>query len=509
MAEPGKVYVGQPGEGSRKEDRQLLDQIYHQSRVSDVSRTIMSELNLAALIELIVEQTVELLGARHCTVFLHDDRSDQLWAIVGTGLDKITIRIPSSVGIAGWVFTNRRPLIINDAYSDPRFCRDVDKATDFTTHNVLCIPLVNRSDVCIGSLQAINKSSGDFTDKDQLLLTTVSQNITIALENGRLYESLKEISEARKKVIDHLSHELQTPVAIIDAALAIITRKLSDEDYKDLDKPLARCQRNLKRLLSMQEKTSDILNYRYSDDQATRLIETVCSLTEEMSEEDQTAHVSVAQKLLRRLESIHKIGDFTPEPILISAFLNIVCDQALAETQPRVLTLIRHIEPGLILLFDKTVLQKICAGLLKNAIEATPDEGMIQVAVSKSDDGVAIAFQDWGVGITTENQRNLFTGFCHTQDTAYYASKHPYAFCAGGSGLDLLRIKAFSERFGFKVSFTSQGCRHITDPTTMCPGAISDCRFINSLADCMAAGGSTFTLHFPVTADAVSRQAKG
>jgi len=509
MAEPGKVSVGQQGKDSHEEDSQPLDQIYRQSRVSDVIWTIMSELDLEALIELIVEQTVELLGVSRCTVFLHDYKSDQLWSIVGTGLKKNTIRIPSSAGIAGWVFTNRRPLIINDAYHDPRFCRDVDKSTGFTTANLLCIPLVNRSNVCIGSLQALNKSSGDFTDKDQLLLSTVSQYITIALENGRLYENLKSISEARKKVIDHLSHELKTPVAIIDTAVTIIARKLGDEDYSDLNKPLARCQRNLKRLLSMQEKTSDILNYRYSDDQATRLIETVCSLTEEMSEEDQTAYAAVAQKLLRRLESIYKIGDYSPEPILISAFLNAICDQALTEMQSRALNLIRQIEPDLMLLFDKTVLQKICAGLLKNAIEATPDGGMIQVAASKSDDGVTIAFQDWGVGITTDNQRNLFTGFCHTQDTAFYTSKHPYDFCAGGLGLDLLRIKAFSERFGFKVSFASQGCRHITDAATMCPGAVSVCRFIDSLADCMAAGGSTFTLKFPVTAPAAPRQATG
>ncbi len=498
MAEPGKVYVGRQEKGSREEDSQLLDQIYPKNRVSDVSWTIMSGLDLEALIEHIVEQTVKLLGVMRCTVFLHDKRSDQLWSIVGTGLEKSIIRIPSSAGIAGWVFTHRQPLIINDAYSDERFCRDVDKSTGFTTRNILCIPLVNRLGFCIGTLQVLNKNSGDFTDNDQLLLSTASQYIIIALENVILYESLKAISEARKKVIDHLSHELRTPVAIIDTALGIIARKIREEDYRDLDKPLARCQRNFKRLLSMQEKTSDILNYRYSDDQAARLIETVCSLTEEMSEEDQTAYTAVAQKILRRLKSIHEIDDFSPEAIRISAFLNDICDQSLSEAQPRVLNLIRQIEPGLMLDFDKAVLQKICAGLLKNAIEATPDNGMIQVAAGKSDDGITISFKDWGVGITRDNQRNLFTGFCHMQDTALYSSKHPYAFCAGGSGLDLLRIKAFSERFGFKVSFTSQACRHIADDITMCPGTISDCRFIDSLADCIAAGGSAFTLHFSV-----------
>lgn len=501
MSQPGKAYVAFRGERLRAEDRQLLDHLFRHSRLADVGRTILSELNLESLFGLIVEQTTELLGAECCTVFVHDEQTNQLWSIVGTGLEKMTIRIPADVGIAGWVFSRQEPLLINDAYSDPRFCRDVDKTTGLVTRNILCIPLINRSGMCIGSLEALNKKDGDFTDKDGLLLSTVSQYIAIALENGRLYEGLKEINETRKKAIDHLSHELRTPVAIIDAALAVIARKLEEKGLDELDKPLARCQRNLKRLLSMQEKISDILNQGFGQDrhQLTRLIETALCLAEEIAEGPSASQAVVAQRLQQRLASIYRQEDHRFEEIVLDKLLEEICDRAVAAARTRMFSLIRRIEPGLTLVFDARVIEKACAGLLKNAIEATPDGGMVMVAAAKEEQKIAIEIQDWGVGISPENQRNLFSGFFHTQDTAFYASKQPYAFGAGGSGADLLRIKVLSERLGFAIGFVSRCCDHLSQTEPRCPGAIASCAPIKSLADCMASGGSTFSLHLPLT----------
>ncbi len=140
------------------------------------------------------------------------------------------------------------------------------------------------------------------------------------------------------------------------------------------------------------------------------------------------------------------------------------------------------------------MLKKVCIGLLRNAIEATPDDGMISVAAKLQSDNILIQFQDWGVGITEENQKNIFNGFYHTQDTVYYASKQPYAFYAGGSGSDLLRIKIFSERYRFSIGFVSSCCRYIPGVKNMCPGKISKCQFIKEPAGCIESGGSTFCL---------------
>jgi hypothetical protein len=92
----------------------------------------------------------------------------------------------------------------------------------------------------------------------------------------------------------------------------------------------------------------------------------------------------------------------------------------------------------------------------------------------------------------------IFGGFFHTQDTMAYSSKRPYEFNAGGTGSDLLRIRALSERFNFNINFSSQRCHNIPHENTPCPGIISRCSHITDPADCRDADGSTFTLIFPL-----------
>jgi GAF domain-containing protein len=77
------------------------------------------------------------------------------------------------------------------------------------------VPLVNRKKECIGTLQALNKNSGNFNEDDREVLSYLSNYITVAIENAKLYEELKTADMAKERVISHLSHELRTPLAII------------------------------------------------------------------------------------------------------------------------------------------------------------------------------------------------------------------------------------------------------------------------------------------------------
>ena len=67
---------------------------------------------------------------------------------------------------------------------------------------------------CIGALQSLNKHSGDFTEDDLELLTFISNYVTIALENMRYVEELKDLNKAMERAMNHLSHELRTPMAL-------------------------------------------------------------------------------------------------------------------------------------------------------------------------------------------------------------------------------------------------------------------------------------------------------
>jgi hypothetical protein len=148
-------------------------------------------------------------------------------------------------------------------------------------------------------------------------------------------------------------------------------------------------------------------------------------------------------------------------------------------------------------LIPREVLHKVIDGLIKNAVENTPDEGKIEVAVQKKGEGALLLVRDYGVGIREEARRRIFEGFFSTRDTMAYSSKRPYDFNAGGKGADLLRMKIFSERYHFQIDMASTRCKHIPEETDVCPGRISDCPFCSQIEDCHKTGGTIFSLYFP------------
>jgi signal transduction histidine kinase len=62
------------------------------------------------------------------------------------------------------------------------------------------------------------------------------------------------------------------------------------------------------------------------------------------------------------------------------------------------------------------VLQKVVDGLIKNAVENTPDEGKIEVNVRKKREGSELVVRDYGIGILEDAQRRIFEGFFTTRD---------------------------------------------------------------------------------------------
>ena len=188
-------YIEKRSVGRRKEDRLVRQRIRKLNDLFIVCQFITSEMNLHALFEVIMDQTNQIMDTERSTVFLYDTEKEELWSLVATGMKKNEIRIPADRGVAGWVFQCKSPVIINEAYHDPRFYSGVDQVSGFETKNILCVPLINRKGQCIGTLEALNKASDDFTDEDVEWLTSVSQYVSIALENSIIYEGLKTYSE--------------------------------------------------------------------------------------------------------------------------------------------------------------------------------------------------------------------------------------------------------------------------------------------------------------------------
>jgi hypothetical protein len=145
-------------------------------------------------------------------------------------------------------------------------------------------------------------------------------------------------------------------------------------------------------------------------------------------------------------------------------------------------------------LMDGTVLSDMIEGLIRNAIENTPDGGMVTLSAEERED-IRILVSDTGVGITEEDQRYIFDGLFHAKDTERYTSKQAYSFGAGGKGLDLLRIKVYAQRFALGLFLESHRCNYLRDEGAECPGDITLCPHCTTTGDCYLSG-STFALSF-------------
>lgn len=178
----------------------------NESHLLELTSVISSELQLKPLLEKIMEAVTMILNCDRATIFLHDDKNNQLWSQVALGMRDQEIRIPANRGIAGEVFVTGNTVNIPDAYLDSRFNQEIDKKTGYRTHNILCMPLINKTGLIIGVTQVLNKRGGAFTRQDERKLRSFSAQATIAIENAKLFNEVLNMKNYSESILRSLSN---------------------------------------------------------------------------------------------------------------------------------------------------------------------------------------------------------------------------------------------------------------------------------------------------------------
>jgi two-component system phosphate regulon sensor histidine kinase PhoR len=261
--------------------------------------------------------------------------------------------------------------------------------------------------------------------------------------------AFKAMELARRRAVHHLSHELKTPLVIMKASLKNLTEQGMSAESQAAN--LERIRRNLRRLTDIQQIVEQIVVPRACNPSYFPIIPTIHEILETC-----------------RAESAHRAV--------------------------YVLTRIDDIETDLI---DPEIFRDVLETLVKNAIENTPDEGQVIVALSRVDKRVLLEVIDQGVGIAVSDREYIFRAFHHTQDTEQYATRNPFDFNAGGKGLELMRLKILAEEGCFDISCVGERCRYIPTTSDQCPGRVSLCRHVEDLEGCKQSGGTTFSVLFP------------
>jgi len=474
-----------------------------------ISQALHQYRGLDVRLQFITREVRDLIGVGGASVILLDETKKEFYFRESiyddgkTGQRMKEIRFPVAKGVAGEVYRTGKPLIVHDTANDPHFFNQVDQKSDYQTRNMLDVPIQIQGRL-IGVLCAVNKKEGSFDQPDIDLLTAVANYVALPIENAGIHEELKRsyqevqsLNRAKDRVIHHLSHELKTPMSILTASLALLRKRLAGIEDRNWDSILDRAQRNLDRLLDMQYEIEDIL--REKDYKTYYLLSSLldaCADELELLVAEQLEEKDIILRLRQRIKELFGPHETAPEEVRLDQFVREKVQALRPRFAHRQCSVKTRISGEHLVWIPPDVLGKILEGLVRNAVENTPDGGQILVSVKKGKNGPELAVKDTGIGISEENQRLIFDNYFTAYETMQYSSRNPYDFGAGGKGFDLLRMRIFSERYDFKLKMKSRRCNLLADDSEACAGYIKNCVHSGKSEDCLDSGGTTVTVQF-------------
>lgn len=172
----------------------------------NVSSSITSEIRLDELLRKIVQVTSKIVQADRSSLFLHDQKTDELWSVVAEGEEAKKLRFDSGLGLAGHSFMHGQVINIDDAYQDPRFNRQIDLETGYKTASILTLPIIARDGRRLGVMQALNRHlQKGFDDDDISRMQAFVAQAAIAIDNATLFAEVTSARNYNESILRSMS----------------------------------------------------------------------------------------------------------------------------------------------------------------------------------------------------------------------------------------------------------------------------------------------------------------
>ncbi len=252
-ADKAKEVIQRATESIREKDREdcqfneMVDTLKkEQEALHTLSRStgyLNSAMGEEELICRILETGIRICNARGASILMLEEDKFHLYfreALGPRSQELKSIRLPlNDKSIAGWVVLNRVPLAVNNVDSDPRHNKDIDKAIEFQTESIACVPLL-WGDEIMGVMELVNKESGQFNEKDLEYLGILANQAAVAIHNTTLLEQFQnfymevvEILIDCLESLDPINRHHALEVARLTSAIAK-ELNLSGDDYEVL-----------------------------------------------------------------------------------------------------------------------------------------------------------------------------------------------------------------------------------------------------------------------------------
>jgi signal transduction histidine kinase len=396
-----------------RQDEELRQLIVRLSRLVEVSVTLNSTLEPEPLLQFLIRSAADLLDSEAASILLFDEKTQRLYFAASTGADPAELRgipVPLEGSIAGTIYRDDKPLIINEVAADPRHYRQVGEKIRFEARTLIGVPMRMR-DRRIGVLEALNKRGGPFTESDLQTLSIIASQAAVAIHNANLvsalqkaYDELGKVEKLKSDFIAIASHELRTPLGVILGYAALLKE---DADQATSEHAAA----VLHSALRMRALIEDMTN----------------------------------MNMLRVGSAEMAISSQALQPILEAAYQEM---RPLIEAKGQQVS--RHVAPEqLQASVDAPKLTMALTNLLNNAMRFTPGGGTIELGLERHGPEAWMRVSDNGVGLPADQLERVFDQF--------YQVEHHMTRRHEGMGLGLSIVRAVVRAHNGRVWAESAG----------------------------------------------------
>jgi signal transduction histidine kinase len=384
------------------------------SRLYDISIGINAAISLETLLKIVAKEATLLLERPWASIVLFNQKQEITHSVF-VGLNqtremKLDKRMRRG-GLNEWIWTHNSPITVEDTTRDKRA-----NCSDFVNHfgirSMVGFPLATGNQV-MGAIYA-----GDFVPKTvsethMRLLTVLSQQLSVAIEKSRLYDSLeRKIRDLERNLeasqrantlkadfVNHVSHELRTPLTSIKAYVETLTTNAHDPNFTQRGEFLEIVNKETNRLIRIVNDILDVTKIEFGQRAMSRTGLDLRAIVDDA--------VSVVSPALR--DRGMRVAVEVPSEL------------------PRI--------EG-----DPDLLKQVFINLLSNAIKYSSRSTTITVGAREEAVNVVVFVADQGVGIPKDELGNVFD--------KYFRARSQRDSKLEGLGLGLAIVKNIVEQHG-------------------------------------------------------------
>jgi signal transduction histidine kinase/CheY-like chemotaxis protein len=370
----------------------LLERITHQvnrlKELVELSARISGRLDLDQVLSATSEAAVRLLQMRLATIALLDHEGG-LWIRSSYGFPNeqmIQSRLPEHVGVTGIMLESGQAVSVPDLFMsseirDPFF-------QNLNVRGLLALPLKVRDQI-VGGLYLADTSPKSFSADEHETATLLATQVSIAIENARLYGELRQAYEELKSTQEQL---------------------VQSEKVRALGEMAGGIAHDFNNILAIILGKTQLMLERIADQ----------PIREDLGVIEEAAW--------RAAETVRRLQVFATtrgEEALLAVDLNSLVMDAIGITRPRwkdeseargirveVVTNLEEIPP---VLGHPVDLREMLVNLILNALDAMPQGGRLTFTTRRLDGDVELTVSDTGVGMSEEIRRRIFDPFFTTR----------------------------------------------------------------------------------------------